>query len=670
MRTTHASACPLDCPDACSLAVEVEDGRVVSVEGDERNPLTQGFACGKVRGFTRHMYGPERVRTPLIRTGPKGAGEFRAAGWDEALDLVARRIEETRREHGGEAILPVCYGGSNGALSQDGADARLFHRLGASRLAKAVCAAPSGRAVEGLYGRMPGVALPDYVHARLVVLWGVNPHASGIHLVPIVKEARRRGARIVVVDPRRTPMAKAADLHLAVRPGTDLPVALSIHRWLFASGRADLEFLARHATGVDELRARAERWTFALAAEESGVPAEDIEALARQWADTSPAVVRCGWGPERNRNGGSATAAILALPAVGGKFGVRGGGYTMTNSRAMRLHTDPIAAEPPPPTRVVNLNQVGRALTELSDPPIELLFSYNCNPLTTLPNQALVRRGLAREDLFCVVFEQVMTDTAQWADVILPATTFLEHDDLALGYGAYAMNRIRPAAARVGEARPNHEVFGELVARLGLRKAGDPETPDAMVAAALAQTPHGDAIARALDERGIAFPQAGPTPISMIDELPRTHDGKIHLVPAALDAEAPAGLYAYQRDPATAAHPLALISPASSKRVSSTFGQLDRRPAALSMHPDDAADRGIADGDRVRVWNDLGEVRCRVRIDPDVRGGVTVLHKGLWSRHTLDGNTANAVAPDALADLGGGATFNDARVQVERLPSP
>jgi anaerobic selenocysteine-containing dehydrogenase len=670
MAELHASACPLDCPDACSLRVEVEDGRVVSIEGDERNPLTQGFACGKVRGFARHMYGAERLRTPLVRVGDKGAGEFRVASWDEALDLVAARLAEARRDHGGESILPICYGGSNGALSQDGVDARLFRRLGATRLAKTVCAAPSGRAAEGLYGRMTGVALPDYVHARLVVLWGCNPHASGIHLVPILKEARARGAKIVVVDPRRTSMAKQADLHLPVRPGTDLPLALAIHRWLFDGGRADLEFLARHATGVDELRRRAEPWTLAAAAEECGVTEADIEALARLWADSSPAVVRCGWGPERNRNGGSATAAILALPAVAGKLGVRGGGFTMSNSRAMKLDAGPIAAEPEPPTRIVNMNRLGRALTELTGPPVKVLFSYNCNPLATMPNQALVRRGLAREDLFCVVFEQVMTDTARWADVILPATTFLEHDELALGYGAIAMNRIRPAAAPVGEARPNHEVFAALLSRLGLSRAGDPDTPDAMVAAALAATPRGEEIARALEQRGVAFPASGPAPIPMVDELPRTADGKIHLVPPELDAEAEGGLYVYRPDPGTRAHPLALISPASAKTVSSTFGQLDRRPAALGMHPRDAEARGIADGDTVRVWSELGEVRCRARIDPDVRAGVTVLHKGLWSHHTLDGNTANAVAPDTLADLGGGATFNDARVQVERIASP
>ncbi len=325
-----ASACPLDCPDACSLDVTVEGGRVVEIGGSRVNPVTQGYICAKVREFPRHMYGEARILHPGIRAGKKGEGRFERASWDQTLDLVARRLKTVRDGRGGEGILPFSYGGSNGYLSQDTTDARLFYRLGASRLARTVCAAPSTAANAGLYGKMTGIAYPDYARAKLIVLWGVNPSVSGIHLLPYVQEAQRNGARLVVVDPRRTRVAERADLHLAPHPGTDLPLALAVIRWLFANGRADRAFLEAHATGAAELERRASAWTLKRAAAETRVPASDIEKFASLYADSSPAALKCGWGPERSRSGGSATAAILALPAVAGKFGVRGGGYTMS----------------------------------------------------------------------------------------------------------------------------------------------------------------------------------------------------------------------------------------------------------------------------------------------------------------------------------------------------
>ncbi|MCX4243819.1 molybdopterin-containing oxidoreductase family protein [Paraliomyxa miuraensis] len=662
---TLPTACPLDCPDACSLSATVEDGRLVRLDGDHRNPLTAGFICAKVREIGGHVQGAERLRHPAIRVGAKGEGRFATVSWDEALDQVAARLREAVDQHGGESILPVCYGGSNGLLTQDATDARLFHRLGASRLAKTLCAAPSGRAYEGLYGRMPGVALPAYRHARLIVLWGVNPSATGIHSIPVIKRARSAGATLVVVDPRRTPLAQQADLHLAPRPGTDLCLALALIEHLFATGRADREFLSEHATGVEALRERASAWSLPRAAAEAGVPQPDLERFAALYSSTRPAVIRCGWGVERNRNGGSAVAAILALPAVAGCFGVPGGGFTMSNSRTIRLDGDAAAAAPAPSTREINLNRVGRALTE-ADPPIHVVLSYNCNPLSTLPDQERVRRGLLREDLFTVVFDQVMTDTARHADVLLPATTFLEHDDLTRGYGAMVVQRVRPVLPTEGEARPNWMVFEALCDRLGLSEPGDPRGPDAMVEAILGATEDARSIADAVRTEGVAQPPGGSEPVQMRDVWPRHADRRIHLCPEALDAEAPAGLYGYQPDPGGPSHPLALISPATRHTISSTFGQRLRQPAELVMHPQDASVRGIASGDEVAAFNELGRVECRARVSDEVRPGVVVLPKGLWSRHTSNGATANAVAPDALTDLGGGATFNDARVQVVR----
>lgn len=658
------SACPLDCPDTCSLTIEVDDdGRAVGIEGSELNPLTEGLICGKVRRFARHVYGDERLTTPLVRDGARGSGAFRPVEWDRALDLVAERLRRVREGAGGEAILPYAYGGSNGKLTDSSVDERLWRRLGTSRLLRTYCAEPTGTAAAGLYGRMPGVALEDYVHARLIILWGCNPSATGIHLVTRVREAQARGARVVVIDPRAIPLARQADLHIAPRVGADLPLALALIDWLFANDRVDREFIAAHTRGAEELAARASEWPIARAADVADVPASAIETLASWYADTSPAVIRIGWGQERNRNGGSSSAALFALPAIAGKMGVRGGGFTSSNSRALGVNTEAAINQPERDTRAINMTQLGRALTEARDPRIELLFVYNCNPVATAPEQNRVIAGLEREDLFTVVYDQVMTDTAAYADVILPATTFLEHRDLRLGYGSMTLFDAPAVIAPVGQARPNYQVFAELIDRLGLARDDDPESTDALVAAVAGSAPDGDRIARELADRGMATPPTA-TPVQMVDVHPRTASGLIELCPAELDAEA-GGLYRFKPDPATDAYPLALISPALAKLISSSFGQLLTAPAELELCPADAAARGIAHGDAVRVYNDRGEVLCRAAVTGTLRPGVVSLPKGLWRRHTANRLTSNALCPDTESDLGRGACYNDARVQVE-----
>ena len=663
--TRVESACPLDCPDGCSLSVTVENGKVTVIDGSTANPTTGGYICHKVRRFGERVYGPDRVLYPRVRKGPKGLGLFERVSWDEALARVAEGLAKAREEWGAESILPVSYGGSNGLLTQDTSDAALFARLGASRLARTLCAAPTGAANMALYGKMPSVTYEDVPDARFIILWGLNPSASGIHLVPFVREAQKRGATLVVIDPRSTPLAKQADIHLAVRPGTDLPVALAIHRFLFEGDHADTTFLAAHTTGAESLRARAAEWTIPRAAEEAGITAADLQRVAEGYAAASPALIRCGWGPERNRNGGNATLAILGLPAVAGKFGVRGGGYSMSNSASWgfnRAWTESAPAS----SRLVNLSRLGHALTELSDPPVKALFVYNCNPAVTVPDQARVLKGLEREDLFTVVFEQVMTDTATYADVILPNTTFLEHYDIARAYGPISMVLARPAIEPVGESRTNAEVFGELIDRLGLGRDGDArgELEEMISVMGAIPSPAGDG----LREHGVATPPYGGHPVQFVDVFPRTPDGKVHLWPAELEAEAPAGLYGYQPDPGTEAYPLALISPASERTISSTLGELARPESMLTIHPDDAESRGIGDGVPVRIFNALGEVRCKARIGAWIRPGTVALPKGLWFRHTANGRTSNTLIPDTLSDIGGGACYNDARVQVEALP--
>jgi anaerobic selenocysteine-containing dehydrogenase len=414
---------------------------------------------------------------------------------------------------------------------------------------------------------------------------------------------------------------------------------------------------------------RASEWSFAAAASVADIDPSIIAELAERYAHAAPAVIRCGWGLERNRNGGSAVAAVLALPAVAGKFGVRGGGYTMSNSGAWQLDPTDAAREPEPPTRHVNMNRLGAALSALDDPPVRVLFVYNCNPLATLPRQAGVLDGLLREDLFTIVFDQVLTDTGRYADVLLPATTFLEHHELRAGFGAYFAQLCGPVVEPLDEARSNYGVFAELCRRTGVAQEGDPESAAELTAALLAAQPPGDSVAAMLAAGGRALPEFGDRPVQFVDVFPRTADGKIHLVPGSLDQEAGpgGGLYAYRRDPGGAAYPLALISPASKRTISSTLGQLRSEQVALALHPSDAAARGIEKGDRVRIFNDLGEVVCLLTISRTLRPGVAYLPKGLWCHNTLNGNTGNVLVPDSLTDIGGGACFNDARVEVERL---
>jgi anaerobic selenocysteine-containing dehydrogenase len=662
--TVVETACPLDCPDACSLAVTVQNGKVVTIDGSHKNPVTNGYICAKVRKFDQRVYGADRILYPAVRKGRKGEGRFSRVPWDEALELVASRFEKAKAQDGGASILPYSYGGSNGLLTQDNIDAQLWRRFGTSRLARTVCAAPTGAANMALYGKMPSVTYQDYPEAKLIILWGVNPAASGIHLVPFVREAQKRGATLIVVDPRTTPMARSADVHLAVKPGTDVVVALAIHRHLFTSGRVNDTFLRDHTHGAETLRERAEPWTFERAAEVSGVDAAAIERVAELYATSTPALIRCGWGLERNRNGGNAAMAVLALPAVGGKFGVRGGGYSMSNSTAWNIDRTWIGT-PEPDTRLVNMNHLGRALTEYDDPAVNVLFVYNCNPAATVPDQHRILRGLERENLFTVVFDQVMTDTALYADVVLPATTFLEGYDFAKGYGPISLDLGRPVVDVVGEARSNADVFGELSTRLGVLTPDEPTGELDLMLHVLNELP--SAIADDLRAGAMPAPPYGATPIQFVDVFPNTPDRRVDLFPAALDPETPLGLYTFQPDPATDRYPLALISPASERTISSMLGELPRPDVKLLMHPDDAEARGLAENDLVRVFNDLGEVHCPLTVAPSIRPGTVSLPKGLWRRSTRNNTTGTALVPDTLTDLGGGACFNDARVQVASL---
>lgn len=661
---TYQTTCVLDCPDTCTLEVDVRDGVIERIRGGGDHPVTDGFICSKVAGFGKRVHHPARLLHPMRRRGAKGEGRFVRITWEEAIAEITGRFRAILDAFGGEAILPFDYGGSNGFLTEELVDSIFFARLGASRLAKTICAAPTTEVALGMYGKMGGVAFEDYSEAKLIVIWGANPRVSNIHLVPFLKEAKRRGAVLVTVDPRRNFSPELVDLHLPVYPGADLPLALGLIRLWAHAGALDRDFLARHAVGLDPLLEAAEPWTIEKTAAETGVSAADIERLADLYARTSPAVVRCGWGLERNRNGGQAVAAILAMPALLGKFGVRGGGYTLSNSGAGGLDASRIWDESSWSTRILNMTEIGRLLNDALSPPLKALFVYNCNPVASVPDQRAVIRGLEREDLFTVVFEQVMTDSALYADVLLPATTFLEHHDIKRSYGSYVVGATQPVIAPPGEARTNLEVFGVLGRAMGFTDEAfswSSEVAFDKVVSALRL--HGRAIedrSRLASGKVQRYTFPGSTPVQLDTVRPTTPDGKIHLTPEALGSTP----YRYRPVGATR-YPLAMISPATSKSINSTLAEAHGDELRLTLHPLDAAARSLTTGDTVRVFNDQGEVRCRVTVSDRVREGVVVMPKGTWRKSSLNGLTATALAPAHVNEVGGGACFNDARVDVE-----
>jgi anaerobic selenocysteine-containing dehydrogenase len=663
----------MDCPDSCALDVMVEDEKVARIQAapvdGSSHPNTQGFICDKIGKFARRVYHESRILYPQRRVGPKGEARFERISWDEAIATIAENYRTIIARWGAEAILPYHYDGSNGLLSHDFLDAYFFAKLGASRLARTLCAAPATAVATGMYGKMPGVAFQDYAKAQAILVWGANPKYSNIHLVPYLRQAKKNGAFVAMIDPIRNFSPAEIDLHLPVYPGADLPVALAMIRQWYQEGLLDRAFLSQHADGLDPVLAAGEEWPVARAAAEARVPAGDIERLARVFAASSPAVIRIGWGIERNRNGGQALAAVMAMPALLGKFGVRGGGYTLSNSGGAKLDQARLFGADSPParwnTRELNMSQLGRLLTDGLAPPVQSLFIYDCNPVATAPDQNAILRGLAREDLFTVVHEQVMTDTARYADILLPAVTFLEQHEIKRSYGSYIVGGVQPAIEACGEAKPNEWVFAQLARAMEFSDepfGWDTATSMKRVADALSLSgrPCDPVMAWNGDVQGYPFSDGGP--VQFVDVKPLTSDGKVHLTPSSL------GPAPFQYQPVSQdGFPLALVSASNNKMISSTLGEFNYPELWVTMNPADAAARGISDHDEVRIFNDLGEVRCRARISDWMRDGVCGLPKGAWRHSSRNGQTATALCPPHVNEVGGGACFNDARVQVERV---
>ena len=673
MAQVMPSVCPLDCPDTCSLAVTVENQKIVKVRGSYVNPLTRGTICGKVSHYPEFVHGPDRLLTPLKRVGPKGDGKFTSISWDEALNLIYDRFTAISREYGAEALLPLNYGGPHGLLAAGSMDLRFFYKLGATRLSRRpLCGGVKEQAFFGTYGAVPLMRPEHVAQARLIILWGNNVTVSQLHLVPIINEARKHGAKLVVVDPRRIQVARQADLHLALRPGTDVVLAWALAAELERMGGLDQAFIEEHVLGAEAYLERARQMSLEEAARVCGLEVGQIRQLAEIYHTISPAVICPGNGPERNQNGGSGLRAVFALPALAGKFGVLGGGLLQGASASFpktlaRLQGEAFA---PQDVRTLNIVTIGRDLLDPQlKPPIKGLFIYNHNAVIVHPDQNTMRQGLLRRDLFTVVCDIVKTDTVLFADVILPASSHFEYPDLYPAYGQHFLQRAEPVIPSVGESLPNTEIFRRLAKRFGFSDSAFQATDADLMDEALA---HDDPRLRGVKPSTLTLDAALSMQFNDSDAMlfkttfPKTPSGKIELQSAYLERAYRAPLPTFR--PVESSYPLTLISPASDKRTTSTFGGLRYSDEVwLDMHPYDAAARQLTDGMMVRLWNDLGEVHLRLRVTDDVPPGVICSLKGAWFRTSDNGQTVSALVPSHYADLCEGACFNDTRVEVARL---
>jgi anaerobic selenocysteine-containing dehydrogenase len=605
------------------------------------NPFTAGFICRKVQMSTKRIYSPERIATPMIRTGKKGAGEFRIATWDEALGLVALRITEGIAARGVNSIAPYLYNSSSGILESSGSTLELFARLGAPEIEHTICAFTYGRAWDQVFPGLSSADPQSIPKAKLLIIWGANSTASNSHLPPLVNECKANGGTVIVVDPRVTGIADRADLHVPLLPGTDAVFAMAITAELERRGKLNSTFIRDHVSGAEEFLAICREWTLDDAADECGIDVSVFQECVNLISDSSPAMLRMGWGVERNVNGGSSILAVFSMWAVAGHFGIEGSGILASTSRVSSARIDALLPEIQDARSVVNMNHVGRWLN--SDNAPSVLLIQGANPAVTANDQQLMLSGLASEDVFTVVHDQVMTDTARFADVVLPATTQFEVDDFAGSYGAFSLQRVNKVIDPVGESRSNDWLGRELAARLGVA-ISTPRAEDIEVAPnTVILTPQNSVQFRDAFPDGLKAQLFSPE-----SELP---------LPSPMTGRGSTGLF------------LRLLTSATARTVNSMFAEYDPPTAAISVHPIDATERGLADGDLVTVSNSLGTVTLPVSVDARMRVGVCEIPKGLWMRHVANGMVSNALISDGVNDLGGGACFNEALVLIEKAAS-
>ena len=675
--TVVRGACPHDCPDTCALLTTVENGRAVRVQGNPAHPMTDGVLCAKVSKYTERTYHPERILSPLKRVGPKGSGQFVPVGWDEALDDIAVRLQAIAARDA-QAILPYSYAGTMGLVQGESIAARFFHKLGASLLDRTICASAGAEALTQTLGNKVGMKVQHFAGAKLIVIWGSNSIGSNLHFWRIAQEAKRQGARLVCIDPRKSETADKCHEHIALLPGTDAALALAVMHQLITHGWLDQDYIDRYTLGWDALRERALQWPPERAAQVCGVPVVQIERLARDWGTTQPGAIRLNYGMQRVRGGGNAVRAIACLPALTGAWRHASGGLLMSSSghfpvrRAALQRPDLLGNRRP---RTINMSTIGddllRETSPAFGPRIEALIVYNSNPVAVAPQSGRVVQGFAREDLFTVLLEHFQTDTTDYADYILPATTQLEHWDIHTSYGHTDVLLNRPAIDPVGQAKTNTDIFRELAQRMGFDEPCFADTDEQLCRMAIGD----DQDFEVLLEHGFASLPIADAPFAE-GNFP-TPSGKCEFFSQRLADQGLDGLPDhvpnYETPGSDARYPLAMISPPARNFLNSTFvnvqslRDIECEPL-LEIHPRDAAARGIADGAVVEVFNDRGRYRCKARVGERARPGV-VNGLGIWWRKLgLDGTNVNELTSQKLSDLGRAPVFYDCLVEVKASP--
>jgi len=693
-------ACPHDCPDTCATVTEARDGRAVRFYAEKDHPSTQGWLCAKVRPYLERVYHPERLQYPLRRVGAKGSGRWQRISWDEAIDEIASRWQAIIAEHGAAAIQPYSYSGTLGLLQNGICSARLWNRMGASGLARAICGAAAEMAVESTLGARWSPDPADVLHSQLVLIWGHNPASTGPHFMPLLRQAQKRGAHVIVIDPRRTLTARSADQHIQPKPSSDGALALGLMHVIFEAELHDEQWLELNTIGWRELRARAAAYPPQRVAAITGLAEDVIVDLARRYATTKPALLKFADGIQRHGNGGQTVRALCCLPALVGQYGVRGGGLAYSTSGYVRWDQAALghAAECPPTPRTINMNRIGAALIgEAQDPPIKSLFVFCANPVASSPNAGAIVKGLQREDLFTVVHDLFMTDTADYADIVLPATSQLEQVDLHKAYGHRNLQYNHAAIAPLGEAKSNWDTIRLLARAMGYAEPWLHESAEDAIRGVLDATRAGNprlagvTLERLQAEGTVALNFPPDTDLPFADGCFPTPSGKVELYCAAMIAEGIDPLPTYvmpaefvrgerrtTKDEGSGMSSLSsvlrpsslvLISGASHHYVSSS---LANQPSLIAkegqpfveVNPADAAARGIADGDPVIVESARGWCRLRAVVTDDVPPGVAVAPKGPWARLTPDGRNINWTTSDALADLAGQSTFHSNLIEI------
>ncbi len=695
---TIKTACPHDCPDTCSMLAYVEEGRLIGVAGNPDNPYTRGNLCRKVAHYEERVYSPDRLHYPMRRVGRRGEGRFERISWEEAIGEIAMRWKATIAESGAEAILPYSYAGTMGVVSMSACDGRLWNRMGASRLLRTICSAAAETGYGYVNGWSGGIDPEDFANSKFILVWGTNLSSTNVHLMPYLKEAQAKGATVVVIDPFRTRTANSADWFIQPKPGTDGALALGMAHIIFSEGLHDEAWLEAYSVGWREFRERCAEFPPERVAEITGLAQDEIVTLARRYATEAPAAIRLGYGLSRTANGGSMIRAIACLPGVIGAWGKGGGGLLLSTSAHFPLNRPAISrpdlrpAENEPSCadygrtepRAINMNEIGKALMETQDPPIRAIYVYNSNPLAVAPNSNLVKQGFEREDLFVVVHEQMMTDTARYADILLPATTHLEHLDLMRAYGHLYLNLCVPAIEPLGESRPNIEVMNALAKAMGYADSAFDETAEEIIRAALnSDHPYMEGITyETLQEHGFAKLRTQSDPFIPFQEGRgfRTPSGKVEFASQQAERDGYDLLPNYT-PPAESAEaapelaqdfPINLLSPAAHHFLNSTFSNLDslkksERAPRIWLNTADAEARGVAEGDWVRVWNRRGAIQLQAMVGDKVKAGVAWSPSLWWHTDSPEGGNVNALTSDRLTDMGGGSTFHTNLVQVALL---